>query len=139
MKVKEKRFESKKKSHKNNDDVNWNQGITEHNVADLCQDYMKIFAANNNYMRHLPGLYDGLKPVQRRTLYSMYEAGINYDKDTLKVGAIMGLVTKYHPHSDTPVYGTIVAMGQKWSNLQCLIDGQGNFGSVKGEPPAASR
>lgn len=140
MSKKDKQKQSKSKKNKPSALTDWSQGIQEHNVGDLCQDYMKIFAANNNLMRHLAGLWDGIKPVYRRTLVTMYELGCNYDKDTVKVAEISGTTSaRYHPHSDVPVYGAIVAMGQPWNNLQCLVEGQGNFGSVKGESPAAAR
>lgn len=90
--------------------------------------------------RALPDVRDGLKPVQRRILYSMDELGVRhnqpYKKSARIVGEVMG---KYHPHGDAPVYDTMVRMAQDFSMRYPLIDGQGNFGSVDGDPPAAMR
>src|SRR5436190_12228994 len=90
--------------------------------------------------RALPDVRDGLKPVHRRILYGMYEAGNtagkSYRKSARAVGDVMG---KYHPHGDTAVYDTIVRMAQDFSMRYTLIDGQGNFGSVDGDNPAAMR
>ncbi len=90
--------------------------------------------------RALPDVRDGLKPVHRRVLYAMNDKGNTYDKPHRKcanaVGEVLG---HYHPHGDSSVYMTIVRMGQPWSLRYPLIDGQGNFGSVGGDPPAAMR
>ena len=90
--------------------------------------------------RALPDVRDGLKPVHRRVLYAMHEMGLQYNKKFTKcakvVGQTMGL---YHPHGDTPIYDTLVRMAQPFSLRYTLIDGQGNFGSVDGDPPAAMR
>lgn len=90
--------------------------------------------------RALPDVRDGFKPVHRRVLYAMNEIGNTHDKPTRKcanaVGEILG---KYHPHGDASVYNTLVRMGQSWSLRYPLIDGQGNFGSIDGDSPAAMR
>lgn len=90
--------------------------------------------------RALPDVRDGLKPVHRRVLYGMYELGVlsnrGYKKSARIVGEVLG---KYHPHGDTSVYDTMVRMAQDWSLRYMLVDGQGNFGSVDGDPPAAMR
>ena len=90
--------------------------------------------------RALPDVRDGLKPVHRRVLYGMHELGIRsstaYKKSARIVGEVLG---KYHPHGDTSVYDTMVRMAQEWSLRYLLIDGQGNFGSVDGDSPAAMR
>jgi DNA gyrase, A subunit len=90
--------------------------------------------------RALPDVRDGLKPVHRRVLYGMNEMGNTSDKQTRKsakaVGEVMG---KYHPHGDSSIYGTIVRMAQPWAMRECLIEGQGNFGSIDGDGPAAMR
>lgn len=90
--------------------------------------------------RALPDVRDGLKPVHRRILYSMYESGFTADKAYRKsaraVGEVMG---KYHPHGDSSIYDAMVRMAQSWSMRVCLIDGQGNFGSIDGDSPAAMR
>ena len=90
--------------------------------------------------RALPEVRDGLKPVHRRILYGMYELKSNYDRPFKKSARIVGdVIGKYHPHGDTAVYDTIVRMAQDFSMRYQLVDGQGNFGSVDGDPPAAMR
>jgi len=90
--------------------------------------------------RALPDVRDGLKPVHRRVLYGMNELGVFYNKKHLKSARIVGEVLgKYHPHGDSSVYDTMVRMAQHWSLRYPLVDGQGNFGSVDGDSPAAMR
>ena len=90
--------------------------------------------------RALPDVRDGLKPVQRRILYAMHEMGMRPNQGHRKSARIVGEVLgKFHPHSDTPVYDALVRMAQTFSMRYPLIDGQGNFGSVDGDPPAAMR
>lgn len=90
--------------------------------------------------RALPDVRDGMKPVHRRVLYGMYEMGVlsnrAYKKSARIVGDVMG---KYHPHGDASVYDTMVRMAQDWSLRYPLVDGQGNYGSIDGDPPAAMR
>ena len=90
--------------------------------------------------RALPDVRDGLKPVQRRTLYDMYELGIRYDRPYRKSARIVGdTMGKYHPHGDSSIYGALVNMAQEWSTRYPLVDGHGNFGSVDGDGAAAMR
>jgi DNA gyrase subunit A len=90
--------------------------------------------------RALPDVRDGLKPVHRRVLYGMSELGVGYNKSYKKSARIVGEVLgKYHPHGDSSVYDTMVRMAQDWSLRYPLVDGQGNFGSVDGDSPAAMR
>ncbi|MBQ0154618.1 MAG: DNA gyrase subunit A [Bacteroidales bacterium] len=90
--------------------------------------------------RALPDARDGFKPVQRRVLYAMNEGGYTSDKATKKSAAIVGdVMGKYHPHGDSSIYGTLVRLAQPWNMRYCLVDGQGNFGSVDGDGPAAMR
>jgi DNA gyrase subunit A len=90
--------------------------------------------------RALPDVRDGLKPVHRRVLYAMYEMGNTADKQYRKSARAVGTVIgKYHPHGDQAVYDTIVRLAQDFSMRYMLVDGQGNFGSVDGDPPAAMR
>ena len=90
--------------------------------------------------RALPDVRDGLKPVHRRILYAMNDLHLNpnsaYKKSARIVGEVLG---KYHPHSDSPVYDAMVRMAQEFSMRYMLVDGQGNFGSVDNDPPAAMR
>ena len=90
--------------------------------------------------RALPGVRDGLKPVHRRILYAMHEAGLTPDKKYVKSARIVGEVMgKYHPHGDQAIYDALVRMAQDFSMRLVLIDGQGNFGSIDGDNPAAMR
>src|SRR5229473_2810966 len=90
--------------------------------------------------RALPDIRDGLKPVHRRILYGMYELGLTSTKGYRKCAKIVGEVLgKFHPHSDTPVYDALVRLAQGFNMRYPLVDGQGNFGSVDGDPPAAMR
>ena len=90
--------------------------------------------------RALPDIRDGLKPVHRRVLFAMNTMGNHYNKPYKKSARIVGdVIGKYHPHGDTAVYDTIVRMAQDFSMRYMLVDGQGNFGSVDGDAPAAMR
>ena len=90
--------------------------------------------------RALPDVRDGLKPVQRRTLYDMYELGIRYDKPYRKSARIVGdTMGKYHPHGDSSIYESLVVMAQEFKKGQTLVDGHGNFGSIEGDGAAAMR
>ncbi len=90
--------------------------------------------------RALPDVRDGLKPVHRRILHSMNESGFDWNKAYRKSARVVGdVIGKYHPHGDQPVYDALVRMAQDFSMRDMLIDGQGNFGSVDGDPPAAMR
>ena len=90
--------------------------------------------------RALPDVRDGLKPVHRRVLYGMHELGVKSNSAHKKSARIVGEVLgKYHPHGDTSVYDTMVRMAQEWSLRYMLVDGQGNFGSIDGDSPAAMR
>ena len=90
--------------------------------------------------RALPDVRDGLKPVQRRTLYDMHELGIRYDKPYRKCARIVGdTMAKYHPHGDSSIYESLVVMAQEFKKGMILVDGHGNFGSIEGDGAAAMR
>ena len=90
--------------------------------------------------RALPDVRDGLKPVHRRILYAMYDMGVLHNRKHMKCAGVVGeCLKKYHPHGDSAVYDAMVRLAQPWSLRYPLIDGQGNFGSVDGDPPAAYR
>jgi len=90
--------------------------------------------------RAIPDIKDGLKPVHRRVLYAMYELGTQWNKPYKKSARIVGdVIGKYHPHGDQAAYDSLVRMAQDFSMRYCLVDGQGNFGSIDGDPPAAMR
>ena len=96
---------------------------------------MSVIAA-----RALPDVRDGLKPVQRRTLYDMYELGIRYDRPYRKCARIVGdTMGKYHPHGDSSIYEALVVMAQDFKKGKTLVDGHGNFGSIEGDGAAAMR
>ena len=90
--------------------------------------------------RALPDVRDGLKPVHRRVLFGMHELGVRSNTAHKKSARIVGEVLgKYHPHGDSSVYDTMVRMAQWWNMRYMLVDGQGNFGSIDGDSPAAMR
>ncbi len=107
--------------------------------SEMQQSYLD-YAMSVIVARALPDARDGLKPVQRRILYAMYDMGIRADSSYKKSARIVGEVLgKYHPHGDSAVYEAMARMAQDFSMRQLLVDGQGNFGSVDGDPPAAMR
>src|SRR5438270_8154474 len=90
--------------------------------------------------RALPDVRDGLKPVHRRILYAMYDMGMLHNRSYSKCAGVVGeCLKKYHPHGDGAVYDALVRLAQPWNLRYTLVDGQGNFGSVDGDPPAAYR
>jgi DNA gyrase subunit A len=110
------------------------------NIEDEMRQSYLDYAMSVIVGRALPDIRDGLKPVHRRVLHAMRELGNDYNKPYKKSARVVGdVIGKYHPHGDTAVYDTIVRMAQPWSLRYVLIDGQGNFGSVDGDAPAAMR
>lgn len=126
------------------EDNNLNEGLGERIIPINIEDEMKTayidYSMSVIVSRALPDVRDGLKPVHRRVLYGMTELGLGsgraYKKSARIVGEVLG---KYHPHGDTSVYDAMVRMAQPWSMRAMLVDGQGNFGSIDGDPPAAMR
>jgi len=116
------------------------QKIIPANIEDEMRRSYLDYAMSVIISRALPDVRDGLKPVQRRVLWTMHELGNTYDKPYKKSARVVGdAIGKYHPHGDQPVYDTIVRLAQSFSMRVPLIDGQGNFGSVDGDAPAAMR
>jgi len=108
-------------------------------TTDLEQAYFQ-YAVETITDRALPRVEDGLKPVQRRILYTMHEMGLTHDKPYRKSARVVGdCLGKYHPHGDQSVYLALVRLGQDFAMRVPLIDGQGNFGSIDGDAPAALR
>ena len=108
--------------------------------SDLMQKSFIDYAMSVIIARALPDVRDGLKPVQRRTLYDMYELGIRYDKPYRKCARIVGdTMGKYHPHGDSSIYEALVVMAQDFKKELPLVDGHGNFGSIEGDGAAAMR
>jgi DNA gyrase subunit A len=117
-----------------------NQKIIPINIEDQMKTAYIDYSMSVIVSRALPDVRDGLKPVHRRVLYGMYELGVGYNKAHKKSARIVGEVLgKYHPHGDSSVYDTMVRMAQDWSLRYPLVDGQGNFGSMDGDSPAAMR
>ncbi|MFT6855769.1 MAG: DNA gyrase subunit A, partial [Cyclobacteriaceae bacterium] len=116
------------------------QNIIPINIEDEMRGAYIDYSMSVIISRALPDVRDGLKPVHRRILYGMLELGVNYNKSYKKSARIVGEVLgKYHPHGDSAVYESMVRMAQEWSLRYMLVDGQGNFGSVDGDSPAAMR
>ena len=116
------------------------QGIIPINIEDEMRGAYIDYSMSVIISRALPDVRDGLKPVHRRILYGMQELGVNYNKPYKKSARIVGEVLgKYHPHGDGAVYDSMVRMAQEWSLRYTLVDGQGNFGSIDGDSPAAMR
>ncbi len=117
-----------------------NQVITESElVGEMEKSYIE-YAMSVIVGRALPDVRDGLKPVHRRILYTMYESGLTSDKPFKKSATCVGdVLGKYHPHGDASVYDAMVRLAQNFSMRYMLVDGHGNFGSVDGDPPAAYR
>lgn len=108
--------------------------------SDIMQKSFIDYAMSVIIARALPDVRDGLKPVQRRTLYDMYELGIRYDRPYRKCARIVGdTMGKYHPHGDSSIYEALVVMAQEFKKGQTLVDGHGNFGSIEGDGAAAMR
>ena len=108
--------------------------------AEIMQKSYIDYAMSVIISRALPDVRDGLKPVQRRTLYDMYELGIRYDRPYRKCARIVGdTMGKYHPHGDSSIYEALVVMAQDFKKGQTLVDGHGNFGSIEGDGAAAMR
>lgn len=108
--------------------------------SDIMQKSYIDYAMSVIIARALPDVRDGLKPVQRRTLYDMYELGIRYDRPFRKCARIVGdTMGKYHPHGDSSIYEALVVMAQEFKKGMALVDGHGNFGSIEGDGAAAMR
>ncbi|HET9487479.1 MAG TPA: DNA gyrase subunit A, partial [Chryseosolibacter sp.] len=116
------------------------QSIIPINIEDEMRGAYIDYSMSVIVSRALPDVRDGLKPVHRRVLFGMQDLGVNYNKPYKKSARIVGEVLgKYHPHGDASVYDTMVRMAQDWSLRYTLVDGQGNFGSIDGDFPAAMR
>ena len=120
--------------------MNDGEKLIQINIEDQMKSAYIDYSMSVIVSRALPDVRDGLKPVHRRVLYGMHDMGVKsttaYKKSARIVGDVMG---KYHPHGDSSVYDTMVRMAQEWSLRYLLVDGQGNFGSIDGDSPAAMR
>src|SRR5947199_208875 len=117
-----------------------NEKVSKINVADEIKNSFLDYSMSVIISRALPDVRDGLKPSQRRILYAMNGLGVMPNRKHIKCAKIVGeTMGNYHPHGDQAIYPTLVHMAQPWAMRERLVDGQGNFGSVEGDPPAAMR
>ncbi len=117
-----------------------NEKVAPANITEIMQTAYIDYSMSVIISRALPDARDGLKPVQRRILYAMFREGLLHNRPYDKCAGVVGEVLKnYHPHGDSSVYDALVRLGQDWVQRYTLIDPQGNFGSVEGDPPAAYR
>ena len=125
---------------KNTNDVNDNQGVVVASISKEMKECYLAYAMSVIVSRAIPDVRDGLKPVHRRIMYAMNEMGCNYNRQPKKSARIVGEVMgKYHPHGDSAIYDALVRMAQDFSMGIPLINGQGNFGSIDNDDPAAMR
>ena len=116
------------------------EGIAPVEISEEMRRSYLDYAMSVIVSRALPDVRDGLKPVHRRIIYSMYESGYDYNRPYRKSARIVGdVMGKYHPHGDAAIYDTMVRMAQDFSMRLPLVDGQGNFGSMDGDSAAAMR
>src|SRR6516162_7325193 len=117
-----------------------NEKVTKVNVAEEIKNSFLDYSMSVIISRALPDVRDGLKPSQRRILFAMNDLGVMPNRKHLKCAKIVGeTMGNYHPHGDQAIYPTLVHMAQPWAMRERLVDGQGNFGSVEGDPPASMR
>src|SRR3954463_14345973 len=117
-----------------------NEKIATINVADEIKNSFLDYSMSVIISRALPDARDGLKPSQRRILFAMNDLGVQPNRKHIKCAKIVGeTMGNYHPHGDQAIYPTLVHMAQPWAMRERLVDGQGNFGSVEGDPPASMR
>src|ERR1700704_1611697 len=117
-----------------------NEKVAKINVADEIKNSFLDYSMSVIISRALPDVRDGLKPSQRRILFAMNDLGVYPNRKHLKCAKIVGeTMGNYHPHGDQAIYPTLVHMAQPWAMRERLVDGQGNFGSVEGDPPASMR
>ena len=117
-----------------------NQRIIPINIVNEMESAYIDYSMSVIVSRALPDVRDGLKPVHRRILYGMHELGLMSNRAHKKSARVVGEVLgKYHPHGDSSVYDAMVRMAQEWSLRYQMVDGQGNFGSIDGDSPAAMR
>ncbi|HHX04389.1 MAG TPA: DNA gyrase subunit A, partial [Tissierellia bacterium] len=117
-----------------------NHRIIEKNITDKMEQSYIDYSMSVIVSRALPDVRDGLKPVHRRILYSMWEQRFTHDRPHRKSARIVGdVIGKYHPHGDSAIYTSMVRLAQDFSTRYLLVDGQGNFGSIDGDGAAAMR
>lgn len=120
--------------------MNQSASVQPVDIADRMEASFLDYAMSVIVARALPDIRDGLKPVQRRILFAMFEAGLLADRSHRKCASVVGdVMKKYHPHGDSSIYEALVRMAQDFATREPLVDGRGNFGSIDGDPPAAFR
>lgn len=125
---------------KNNDRIEFEENVVQRHVVDEMEESFLDYAMSVIVSRAIPDARDGFKPIHRRILWAMFDSGVTADKATIKCAKIVGEVLgNYHPHGELAIYDSLVRMGQEWSLRYPLIVPQGNFGSIDGDPPAATR
>ncbi len=125
---------------KHQKEIVYNQNVLDVVLEDVLHNSMMPYSESVILDRAIPRVEDGLKPVQRRVLYSMHEMNLTPDKPHKKCARIVGdCLGKYHPHGDSSVYGALVRLAQPFAMRMPLVDGHGNFGSVDGDSAAAMR
>ncbi|MGB9681339.1 MAG: DNA gyrase subunit A, partial [Minisyncoccia bacterium] len=125
---------------KNNNEERENPRVIARNISEELRESYLDYAMSVIISRALPDVRDGLKPVQRRILYVMHEEGLRANAKFRKCATVVGsTLGRYHPHGDMAVYEALVRMAQDFSLRYPLVEGQGNFGSIDGDPPAAQR
>lgn len=140
FKVEEENKELEKEKIENEIEFPEHDKIEHNDIVDEIESSFVEYALSVITDRALPDLRDGLKPVHRRILYSMYESGYTPDKPHKKCARVVGdVIGKYHPHGDTSIYDAMVRMAQDFSMRNVLVDGHGNFGNINGDPAAAYR
>jgi len=116
------------------------QNIQKREITEEMKESYIDYAMSVIVSRALPDVRDGLKPVHRRILYAMHEDGLKHDAKFRKSAMIVGnTMSRYHPHGDIAIYDSLVRMAQDFSLRYPLVQGQGNFGSIDGDPPSAMR
>jgi len=125
---------------KSNDRIEFEERIVGRHIVTEMEESFLDYAMSVIVSRAIPDARDGLKPIHRRILWAMLDAGFTFDKATVKCAKIVGdVLGNYHPHGELAIYDALVRMGQEWSLRYPLIVPQGNFGSIDGDPPAATR
>ena len=136
----EEEIEKEEKQARLKDQIGTEKGVAGAEIVEEMEKAYIDYAMSVIVQRALPSVEDGLKPVHRRILYAMQTLGLDPSKPTVKSARIVGdVIGKYHPHGDIAVYDSLVRLAQDFSMRYPLVQGQGNFGSVDGDSPAAMR
>ena len=136
----EKEIEEEEKARRSKDQIGDEKGVAAAEIVEQMEQSFIDYAMSVIVDRALPAVEDGLKPVHRRILYAMHSLGLDPSKATMKCARVVGeTMGKYHPHGNLAIYDALVRMAQDFSLRYPLVHGQGNFGSLDGDSPAADR